>query len=49
MSFLIFGVRKFMFGVYKSESVVTGMEGRVRVKWTLPSVLGEDGEGGNGD
>ena len=41
VSFLIFGVRKVMSGVYKSKSVA-GMEGRVRVKWTLS---GEDGEG----
>ena len=47
MSFLIFGVKKVMLGVYKSESVVAGMDGRVRVKWTLPSKFGEDGEGGD--
>ena len=52
VSFLIFDVRKVILG--ESESVVTGMEGRVagmegrvRVKWTLPSVLGGDGEGGD--
>ena len=47
VSFIIFGVSKVMLGVYKSESVVTEMEGRVRVKWALSSVLGSDGEGGD--
>ena len=61
VSFLIFDVRKVILGESESvvtgmegrvagmEGRVAGMEGRVRVKWTLPSVLGGDGEGGDAD